>query len=239
MAHPLSTGLMIPILQRDQVREIDRRAIEHWNMSGLVLMENAGRGVVDVLEKLGIEGQVTVCCGKGNNAGDGLVMARHLALRGYQTIVLLFSNPFDLSPDAKTNYEILKKTSVPIHKMSGTESDEQILKFFNRSDWLVDALLGTGATGPLRPPFDQAVRNLNQATGKRLAVDMPSGLDCDTGKPSTVTFCAHHTCTFVALKPGLVTEGADQFTGKVHVLDIGVPMELIAEVCHERSIFGR
>ena len=116
---------------------------------------------------------------------------------------------------------------------------EQILKFFNGSDWLVDALLGTGATGPLRPPFDQAVRNLNQATGNRLAVDMPSGLDCDTGKPSAVTFGAHHTCTFVALKPGLVTEGADRFTGKVHVLDIGVPQELIAEVCQEKSILGR
>ena len=99
---------------RDQVRAVDRRAIDVYGFSGLVLMENAGRGVADVLCRLGIAGPVVICCGKGNNAGDGFVIARHLDLRGHAVRVLLWAEPEELTGDAAANFRILAKTDVPI-----------------------------------------------------------------------------------------------------------------------------
>ena len=99
-------------LTREQCREIDRRAIEEYGISGLVLMENAGRGCVDVLERLGIDGPVVILCGKGNNAGDGFVIARHLEIRGHDCRVLLLCPPTELRGDAATNFAILQKTNV-------------------------------------------------------------------------------------------------------------------------------
>src|SRR5213593_3594583 len=92
------------ILNREQVREVDRRAIDEYGMSGLVLMENAGRGCADKLCELGIAGPVVICCGKGNNAGDGFVIARHLDLRGVAVKVVLWSDPAELQGDAGANY---------------------------------------------------------------------------------------------------------------------------------------
>src|SRR5262245_39006607 len=96
-------------LTRAQVREVDRRAIEVYGLSGLVLMENAGRGCVDVLASLGCRGPVAVVCGKGNNAGDGFVIARHLDLRGIAVKVLLLGSPADLRGDAAANYAIIAR----------------------------------------------------------------------------------------------------------------------------------
>src|SRR3954463_14104052 len=97
-------------LTREQCRELDRRATAEYGIASVVLMENAGRGCVDVLERLGIDGPVVILCGKGNNAGDGFVIARHLDLRGYDCRVLLFSPPHELRGDAATNFAILQKT---------------------------------------------------------------------------------------------------------------------------------
>ncbi len=98
------------------------------------------------------------------------------------------------------------------------------------SAWIVDALLGTGARGEPRAPFDAVIAVLNAAAAPKLAVDLPSGLDCDTGQPAAQTVCAAHTCTFAALKPGLLAPGAQRFAGQVHVLDIGTPRKLLEEV---------
>jgi NAD(P)H-hydrate epimerase len=212
-------------LTRAQSRELDRLAIEEYGMSGLVLMENAGRGCVDVLERLGIDGPVTVVCGKGNNAGDGFVIARHLNIRGYECRVLLVCDENELRGDAAANFAILKHTSVSIHV--GLPRDEH-----RDAAWLVDALLGTGAQGDPRPPFDAAIDwiNLHSANTRVLAVDVPSGLDCDTGQPSSHTVRADHTCTFGAMKVGFTQSVAKSYVGTVHVCDIGVPPQLIDEV---------
>src|SRR5262245_25330662 len=105
-------------LSRAEVREVDRRAIHEYGMSGLVLMENAGRGCVDVLCELKCNGPVVVVCGKGNNAGDGFVIARHLDLRHVPVKVVLLGHPDDLRGDAASNYAILARYSVPITKLS-------------------------------------------------------------------------------------------------------------------------
>ena len=98
------------------------------------------------------------------------------------------------------------------------------------ADWIVDALLGTGARGEPRPPLDAVIDQLNAAAAKRLAVDLPSGLDCDTGAAAQHTIRADETCTFVAMKRGFTTPGAEQYTGRVHVLDIGAPRALVEEI---------
>lgn len=229
----------MPILQltRAQSRELDRRAIEELGIPSLVLMENAGRGCVDVLERLGIDDPVVILCGKGNNAGDGFVMARHLAIRGYECRVLLLCDPEEFRGAAATNFAILQKTNVPIVDISGqrVESSSPPVEISDAA-WLIDALLGTGAQGEPRPPFDAAIDwiNARPANTQVLAVDVPSGLECDTGLPSTHTVRADHTCTFAATKIGFTQPATIEFTGTVHVCDIGVPPQLIDEVLIQR-----
>jgi NAD(P)H-hydrate epimerase len=218
-------------LTRAQVREIDRRAIGDFGMSGLVLMENAGRGCVDVLCKLGCRGPVAIVCGKGNNAGDGFVIARHLEIRGIVVKLLLLGEPSELRGDAAANYAIAAKAGLELIDVSVAWDANRFAAELAGAEWIVDALLGTGATGPPRPPWDEAIRLLNAQPAHKLAIDLPSGLDCDTGIPAATTFRAEHTCTFVARKIGFENPVAAEFLGTVHVLDIGAPRRLIDECC--------
>lgn len=211
-------------------RKIDERAINDYGLSGLVLMENAGRGCADLLERLGIDGPVVIGCGKGNNAGDGLVIARHLELRGHVVKVLLWCEPERLRGDAAANYEILRRAESPMIACPGISDAAWIEKQLDGAAWIVDALLGTGATGAPRPPFDAVIDVFNQCPAKRLAVDLPSGLDCDRGQPSAHTIRADHTATFVAPKSGFRVPQAREFLGVVHVLDIGAPRKLVEEI---------
>ena len=217
-------------LNRSQSRRLDRLAIDRYGLPGIVLMENAGRGVTDVLVKLQIDGPVVICCGRGNNAGDGLVIARHLDLRGYDPRVLIWADPAELTGDAATNYRILDKTRMAIERFSPESGLDRLERKLVAAAWVVDALLGTGARGNPRPPLDAVIQRLNAAECRKLAVDVPSGLDCDTGRPGQPTFRADHTCTFVALKTGFLAPEAAAYLGTLHVLDIGAPRQLLDEV---------
>jgi len=227
---------MPPSITRDQSREVDRRAIQEYGMSGLVLMENAGRGVVDVLCRLAETefgrppGRVVVCCGKGNNAGDGFVIARHLDLRRHAVNVLVWAEEVELTGDAGTNYAILRRSGVPIDVFGSRHNAGRLQSHLANADWIVDALLGTGARGEPRPPLDAVIDQINAAAAKRLAVDLPSGLDCDTGAAAQHTIRADETCTFITMKRGCLAAGAKQYTGRVHVLDIGAPRRLVEEI---------
>jgi NAD(P)H-hydrate epimerase len=217
-------GMSEPALNREQCRKIDRRAIEEFGIPSIVLMENAGRGAVDVLERLGINGPVDILCGKGNNAGDGFVIARHLDVRGYKCRVVLLSPPDELRGDAATNFAILTKTRVAVVDF-GAETLAALVSD-TEADWIVDALLGTGAQGEPRRPLSMAIDWMNGQQSKKVAVDVPSGLDCNTGHPATNTVRADHTCTFAAMKIGFLQPAAKPYTGTVHVCDIGVPPRL-------------
>jgi len=216
-------------LTRAEVREVDRRAIDEYGMSGLVLMENAGRGCVDLLRSLGCSGPAAIVCGKGNNAGDGFVIARHLDLLQVAVNVVLLSPPGDLRGEAAANYAILARGGLTIVDLSESFSADRFSNELTGADWIIDAILGTGATGQPRPPFDAAIRLMNAATANRLAVDLPSGLDCDTGQPADPTIRADHTCTFVAPKIGFAAPTAARCLGRVHVVDIGVPRRLLED----------
>jgi len=222
--------MSLPVLSRLESREVDRRAVDEYGLSGLVLMENAGRGVADRLEQLGIGGPVVIGCGRGNNAGDGFVIARHLDLRGRDVRVLYWGQPADLPADAAANYQVLLRAGIALAHFQGPHLAEVLAQHLSGADWIVDALLGTGAVGDPRPPLDAVIDQLNRSPARKMAVDLPSGLDADTGRASPHTFRADHTCTFVAAKRGMLAPGADAYTGQLHVLDIGAPRKLVAEV---------
>jgi NAD(P)H-hydrate epimerase len=225
------------LLTREQSRELDRRATAEYGIASIVLMENAGRGCVDVLERLGINGPVAILCGKGNNAGDGFVIARHLDIRGFECRVLLLCPPDEFRGDAATNFAILQKCGnaiVDLSQQRAAAAESQSLLDQQAADaaWLIDAMLGTGAVGEPRLPFDAAIDWINKrpTTTQALAVDVPSGLDCDTGQPATHTVRADHTCTFAAMKSGFTQPAAKPYVGTVHVCDIGVPPLLLQQI---------
>lgn len=217
-------------LTRDQVRDVDVRAIQQYGLPGIVLMENAGRGAAELVIRIGITGPVVVCAGKGNNGGDGFVIARHLELRGIAVSVLLFCQPTDLTGDAAINYRVLEAAGIPRVVLGAAPGAAELGALLSPADWIVDALLGTGTKGTIREPFLTAIGTINRAGRMVLAIDLPSGMDCDTGQPLGTCVRADHTATFVARKVGFDAPGAEQLTGQVHVIDIGVPKRLLGEI---------
>jgi NAD(P)H-hydrate epimerase len=217
------------ILTRDQVRELDRRAIEEFGVPGVVLMENAGRSMAELLRSLGINGLVVLCCGKGNNGGDGFVIARHLDNAGFRVRVLLFVDPAQLSGDAAVNHRILAVSAIPIEVFAGLPLDEERLgRELADADWIVDALFGSGLRGAVQPPFDRIIAAINATSARVFAVDIPSGLDCDTGQPLGVAVRAHHTGTVAAMKKGFLEPFAAGWLGQVHPIDMGAPRAIFA-----------
>lgn len=224
--HTMSTQL----LSRQAVRNVDRIAVDDYHMPSIVLMENAGRNTAELLRKQSVNGPVVICCGKGNNGGDGFVIARHLENAGCDVRVLLFADPDDLKGDAATNFRILQAAKTPVNAF-GKDVDLDKLKVeLSQADWIVDALLGTGMTGEIREPYAGVIDAINAAGKKVLAVDVPSGLDCDTGEPLGTSVRASVTATFVARKLGFDNADSQQWTGEVHVIDIGVPKKLLENV---------
>ena len=230
-------------LSRHEVRAIDRRAIEEFGMAGVVLMENAGRNAAAVIDSLWPGLPVRIACGKGNNAGDGFVIARHLELLGHDVRLLLAASPKELAGDAAVNFRVAERAGMPIADLSAAGSIDWQAALKDGSAGgdeasndlvLVDALLGTGAQGPPRGPVATAIAAINAARAARprsrvVAIDLPSGLDCDTGTAAGECVQADTTVTFVAPKLGFDTPQAHGFTGAVHVVGIGVPRKLLAE----------
>ena len=213
-------------LTRAEVREIDRRAIEDFGVPGVVLMENAGRGAAELLMRLNPAKQkVVICCGKGNNGGDGFVIARHLDNHGWSVQVLIFADLADLTGDALTMFQSINKSKLDVQ-----EPQYLPVREFERSDiWIVDALFGTGLSGPVRHPFSAIIQEMNASPSPIFAVDIPSGLDCDTGLPLGICVRATVTATFVAQKKGFAEPAAKQWLGEVHVIDIGAPRAALSE----------
>ncbi len=220
---------MIRLLTRDEARTLDRRAMNEYAVPGSVLMENAGRGMADLLLALGIHGPVVICCGKGNNGGDGFVIARHLDNAGVLIRVLLFADPGELAGDAAIHHTILVRGGVPITVLGRTDFDDLKLQAeLATADWVVDALFGSGLQGTVRPPFDRMIASINSSRARVFAVDIPSGMDSDTGEPLGIAVRAHHTATVAAMKRGFAQRVAQEWLGKVHVIDMGVPRRWMA-----------
>ena len=223
-------------LTRAQVREVDRRAIEQYGIPGIVLMENAGRNAADLIrERLPRGGPVGLVCGRGNNGGDGFVIARHLHNAGIDVELFLACDRARLAGDAATNYRIVERMSLTRHAFDTAERINAAAGRLNDAEIVVDAVLGTGFSGDVRSPLDLAIAAINQASATIVAVDLPSGLDCDTGRPSNATVRADLTITFVARKVGLDAPAARDYAGDVIVADIGAPHEIIRQVLAAQS----
>ncbi|MGQ0634837.1 MAG: NAD(P)H-hydrate epimerase [Planctomycetaceae bacterium] len=217
-------------LSRAEVRSLDSIAIGDYGLPGIVLMENAGRGAAELLLQLGVSNRVVICAGKGNNGGDGFVIARHLDCRGCDVEVLLLCELQELAGDAAVNFRVIQAAGLPVAVLGSHPAAAQLSERLSGVEWIVDALLGTGTQGAIREPYLSAIAAINQAQKKVLAVDLPSGMDCDTGRSLGACVVAGHTATFVARKIGFDALGARELTGEVHVIDIGVPRKLLDDV---------
>lgn len=220
------------VLSREESRKIDQIAMEKYKVPGVVLMECAGRAITEVLMEHRKAGRVLIFCGTGNNAGDGMVIARHLLTQGVPGHVFLCMPPEKFRGDALVQYEILKAMNYPMTPLFGlveAEIERAIIKFLDAESWLVDAMLGTGATGAPRAPMDEVIHWMNSVSNSVLAVDLPSGLDADTGKPAEVCVQADVTCALAVAKPGLVEKKAKKYVGELKVCPIGFPVGLACQ----------
>ncbi len=222
------------LVTAEQIREMDHRAITEYGIPGSVLMESAGAAVVDaLLARCGtLAGrQILICCGGGNNGGDGYVIARRLALLGARPVVAMLASPAALTGDAMLHYQVLQNTAVcPIIQW---DSETQPLPApFGEIDIIVDALLGTGLSSAPRAAFAAAIHSINAARQRNprlvvAAVDVPSGIDSDTGASPGAAIRADFTATFARPKVGMYLPPASEHTGDILVSDIGFCWDLI------------
>lgn len=209
-------------LSRHDVRRLDAYAIEALGVPSIVLMENAGRNAADVIEQFlnGAAGRgVAVVAGTSNNGGDGFVIARHLSMRGAKVVTFVVASEDKITPDARTNLTIIRNLGLDVRPSAGRLAARDLGEF----DLVIDAIGGTGIQGPLRGDLAQAVEQVNLAGRPVVAIDVPTGLDCDTGSPAGLAIKAVMTITMAANKLGFASPQAAQYTGQVRVVDIGVP----------------
>lgn len=223
---PQKSGLKT--ITADKMRQAEEKS-EQIGVSRLLLMENAGRGVADYIkQKLGDLNQkrITVVAGLGNNGGDGFVCARHLAGYDANVTVVLLGQPSQLrTSEASINWRILEQMTRSVRLVIvGDEASLPHLKtVLAGADVVVDAIFGTGIRGSLREPFASAIRMINSVEAHKVAVDVPSGVDPETGEVHEVAVRAHTTITFHKAKPGLLKTG--EYVGLLTVAPIGLPPE--------------
>lgn len=219
-------------MNREQVRAFDSFAINELGVPGVVLMENAGRTCAETVKtRLSSSKHPRVCifCGTGNNGGDGYVIARHLKNAGFDVVVVLCGAYEKVRGDARTNLAILERIGQHVHRLDTGDRQsilDQVRILAGEADMIVDALFGTGLQGIVKEPLLSLIDAVNALGVRTLAVDIPSGLDCDTGEVLGTAVKAEVTVTFVAVKKGFaVSQNARDCTGDVIVASIGVDPE--------------
>lgn len=233
---------MIPVLSREQQRDFDRHAIEVCRVPSLVLMENAGQNAASVLLRAldGASGRVVVVAGPGNNGGDGFVVARRLLTAGHTPEVLLVADPQRLGGDARVNHDAWRGLGGRVTSVmddAGVMALASSLASLGPTDVVVDALLGTGLDRPVEGNFAGVIQAILESDARTFSLDLPSGLDANTGAVLGVAVRADSTITFAHLKTGLLTPSGAEHAGDVHVVDIGVPGELVREVGYSALLF--
>tara|TARA_B100001971_G_scaffold153420_1_gene142682 strand:+ start:409 stop:2031 length:1623 start_codon:yes stop_codon:yes gene_type:complete len=221
------------VLNSTQMRDVDRRTIDEVGIPSAVLMENAGRQVVAAMEQyLPVldDGSVAVVCGRGNNGGDGFVVARALETSGVTARVFLLASTSDVEGDARINLSALEALGVPVHEVAEPDAWASHLAEIVASDVVVDALLGTGLARPLEGHWKTVVEDLNACGVPIVSVDLPSGLSADTTRLIGETIDATLTVTLGAPKLALLVPPAATHAGDVVVADIGIPDVVIENV---------
>jgi len=216
----------------EEMQELDRKAIETYRIPGIVLMENAGRGAAEVISNFFPEihkKKVAIIAGKGNNGGDGFVIARYLLNQGIYVRVYLLTDPKGLRGDAETNFSIFHRMKGEVVSVPSSKDYIKVKRDLEKFDILVDGIFGTGLDAEVRGYYREVIDHLNMLQRPIVAIDIPSGLDADTGKPLGTAIRASLTITFGLPKIGhLIPPGLD-YVGKVKVIDIGIPKRLVEE----------
>lgn len=233
MSHEISLAL-----SRQQVRDFDRFCIEELKVPGIVLMENAGKNAAETIFQAidAKPANIAIVAGGGNNGGDGFVIARHLINIGYRVRTFVVADEQKIAGDARTNLEILKNIGADIEFLIDPKGENDRVGFLadmlEDADLVIDAIGGTGITGALRFNVALAVEQVNQACDREtkpvIAIDIPTGLDCDTGHADGPVIVAVLTITFVASKTGFINPEAKLFTGEVKIADIGIDPNIFA-----------
>ncbi len=221
------------ILNAEQMREADRRAIQEIGIASLVLMENAGRQVVAAIESLYpdlAERRIAIVCGKGNNGGDGFVVARTLQQRGFDVSVFVIGRLTEVKGDARTNLEILGRIGQTVVEVADETAWELHGGEITGHDLIIDAIFGTGLSAPLDGFFETVVGDLNDAGVPIVAIDIPSGMSADTSDLIGDAVEAAVTVTLAAPKLPLVLPPAEMTAGEVVIADIGIPSEVIEQL---------
>ncbi|MBU8910100.1 MAG: NAD(P)H-hydrate dehydratase [Desulfobacterales bacterium] len=223
------------LVTASQMQDMDRKTIESFGIPGLVLMENAGRGAVKILFKKfkGIKTKkIAVIAGRGNNGGDGFVIARYLMEKGIVVNTFLLSSKEKVQGDAKVNMELSQKLcdrsrTCSIIEIPDADTFKKQKRNILHHDLFIDAILGTGLNSDVRGFFKDAIELINSSQRPVFSVDIPSGLHSDTGQPLGTAVKADATATFAFAKAGQVLYPGNYYTGDLEVIDIGIP-EFIA-----------
>jgi NAD(P)H-hydrate epimerase len=220
---------MIKVVTAQEMQELDRRAVAEYGIPSLLLMEHAGtetvRELLAAFPAL-LQSRVAVLCGRGNNGGDGFVVARHLFTRGAKVETFLLARRGEVTGDARVNLEILEKMGTAPVEVTGARELGTMRERVASSDLVVDALLGTGAQGPARGLLAEAIEIVNRAGRPAASVDLPSGLSADDPEPPGVAVRAALTVTFALPKRSLLLHPAAEYAGTLRVVDIGIPPAL-------------
>lgn len=233
---PLLTSF--PLLTAAESRQFDQLA-EQAGLPSLVLMENAALRLAEVILQhfeLDPPKNIVVVCGKGNNGGDGMALARHLKNIGFNVQVFLLADPSELKGDAAVNYKVSANFGVPIQPIVSSEQLPSLIEPLERADLVVDALLGTGITGEVRGLFADAIPLISGHSKRILAVDVPSGINSDTGEVCGVAVRADATVTLGGIKLGLMLFPAADYAGDLFVGSLGIPEWLLERLGIKRFV---
>ncbi|CAG1772353.1 Bifunctional NAD(P)H-hydrate repair enzyme Nnr [uncultured bacterium] len=227
------------IADANAIRAIDRAAVEKYGISGLQLMENAGRGAADViLRQLGGAGKAAVLCGKGNNGGDGYVIARHLHNSGVEPTVYTLCKTGELRGDAAANAATWSKMGGETVELLSIDAVKSASAQVGKADVIVDAIFGTGLSEEAAGHYAEAIRLVNGLGRKVVSVDIPSGIDATTGAVLGEAVKAHVTATMAMPKLGLLLYPGRAHAGAVEVVDIGVPKEAVEDPSVKWNLLG-
>lgn len=215
-------GRRIKTVTRDEMKRLDCLAQKKYGIPALILMENAGLRAADIawgMLKRERKPRVGIFCGHGNNGGDGLVAARHLWNHGAKICVYIISRQAKISPEAQLNLDILLKMGHDV-KIISREFDAGIIR--NRFSLIIDALFGINFRGEVKEPFYSVISYINHTKIPILALDIPSGIDADSGRAANIAVKAARTVTFGYAKKGMFLAEGKKYSGKVIVADIGL-----------------
>ncbi|PID21094.1 bifunctional ADP-dependent NAD(P)H-hydrate dehydratase/NAD(P)H-hydrate epimerase [Sporosarcina sp. P3] len=217
---------------REDMRQMDQYTIETLGLPGTVLMENAGAKVADELLRRASDmhdAKFLVVAGGGNNGGDGFVIARRLLDEGKHCTLCLAVDPVYIQGDAKVHFDVYRNRKLPIVYVN-EETRPELQRLLIEADYIVDALLGTGATGEIREPIRSVIELVNQSGKYVVAVDVPSGVNSDTGEVADLAVCANQTITFVVPKKGFFLQQGPQYIGNWKAVNISVPLSIVDEL---------